>query len=242
MRRGLLFGVGAALVAMTILVGACGDPERAPVASRVEAPAPSTTTTSTTEAPPAEAAQAVVGEVRVYDAPGAATPVRAMRNPTWEHQPLVMLVKQHAGEWLQVQVPERPNETTVWVKASDVDVFAVPTRVVVELGVYRGDEVADEEAVAVGRPTTPTPVGNFYVDAIVKDPGPPYGPWQLSIAGFSDVLRHFGGGNGQIAMHGWHDPSVVGHSVSNGCIRMANDAVSRVAALVGLGTPVSIVA
>jgi lipoprotein-anchoring transpeptidase ErfK/SrfK len=69
---------------------------------------------------------------------------------------------------------------------------------------------------------------------------PTYGWGQLSVSGFSDVLERFAGGIGQIAIHGWNDPSAMGRNVSNGCVRMNNDDIARVAELAPLGTPVTI--
>ena len=60
-------------------------------------------------------------------------------------------------------------------------------------------------------------------------PGGSYGAWMLSVAGFSNVLTNFGGGIGQIAIHGWSDESVIGQAVSNGCIRMPNGVIERLA-------------
>ena len=68
-----------------------------------------------------------------------------------------------------------------------------------------------------------------------------YGPYQLSVAGFSDVLQSFGGGPGQIAIHGTNHPELIGKFVSNGCVRMNNDDVTALAALAPVGTPVDIV-
>ena len=62
------------------------------------------------------------------------------------------------------------------------------------------------------------------------------------MAGFSEVHRTFGGGIGQIALHGWNNPATVLGDVSNGCVRMVNEDIARVAELAPLGTPVQIVA
>ena len=70
----------------------------------------------------------------------------------------------------------------------------------------------------------------------------PYGTYQLSVSGFSDVLQSFGGGNGQIALHGTNRPELLGQPVSNGCVRLSNDAINRLAWLAPTGTPVEIVA
>jgi lipoprotein-anchoring transpeptidase ErfK/SrfK len=226
---------------------------------RVAIAAPTTTTTSTTTtttkprpAHPFEAADAVVPEVLLFDAPGATKATDSMPNPTGEHVPLAFLVKAHGPPgWLQVQISRRPNETTSWIHASDVQVRGVDNRIVVErearqLTVYRGftDEKLFQAPVATGVPRTPTPLGNFFVDIVVQvsHPSGAYGPYELSVAGFSDVLQSFGGGPGQIAIHGTNHPELIGEFASNGCVRMNNDDVTALADLAPVGTPVAIVA
>jgi lipoprotein-anchoring transpeptidase ErfK/SrfK len=213
----------------------------------------STTTTSTTVPKPQsfEAADAIVPEVMLYDAPGATEPVDSMANPTWEHVPLAFLVKAHGpAGWLQVQISRRPNGTIKWIHASDVSLREVPNRIVIQrearmLTVYKGtsDEKVFETQTANGAPRTPTPLGDFFIDVVVKisHPTGAYGPYQLSVAGFSDVLQSFAGGVGQIAIHGTNHPELIGQFVSNGCVRMNNDDVTTLAALAPVGTPVSIV-
>jgi len=114
------------------------------------------------------------------------------------------------------------------------------------LTVYRGmsDEVLFQAPVANGAPATPTPLGNFFVDIVLKvnNPKGAYGPYQVSVAGFSDVLQSFGGGPGQIAIHGTNHPELIGQFVSNGCVRLTNDDITRLIDLAPVGTPVQIVA
>jgi len=223
------------------------------------AAAPTTTTTSsttTTTVPkplhPFEAADAVVPEVKVYDSPEATEASSALPNPTVEKVPLAFLVKQHGPPgWLQVQIARRPNESTGWIHAEDVAVRGVDNRILIErearrLTVYKGttDEVLFQTDVADGAPATPTPLGNFFIDIVVKltNTTGAYGPYQLSVAGFSDVLQSFGGGPGQIAIHGTNHPELIGKFVSNGCIRLTNDNVTALAEMAPVGTPVEIVA
>src|SRR5690606_22269819 len=104
-----------------------------------------------------------------------------------------------------------------------------------------GGTAVFEAPVAIGTAETPTPVGVFYV----TDPIGPfanatgvYGAYAIGISAFSDVLDEFYGGPPQVAMHGTNKPELIGQSVSNGCIRMANDDVLALADLVDLGTPV----
>jgi lipoprotein-anchoring transpeptidase ErfK/SrfK len=225
----------------------------APVSTTTTSTTLAPTTTSTTQpAPPFEAADAAVGEVALYDSPDAAAPSGSLSNPTSEHVPLVFSVKaQGPPGWLQVQIPRRPNESTAWVHSSDVTVRGLDNRIVVErearrLTVYKGttDEVLFQTTVAVGAPATPTPLGDFYIDVVVEltHPSGVYGPFQLSVAGFSDVLQTFGGGPGQIAIHGTNHPELIGEFVSNGCVRLNNDDITALEPLVPAGTPVQIVA
>jgi lipoprotein-anchoring transpeptidase ErfK/SrfK len=61
------------------------------------------------------------------------------------------------------------------------------------------------------------------------------------VAGFSDVLETFGGGVGQIAMHGTNRPDLIGGKVSHGCVRMTNQSITQLKDLAPPGTPVEIV-
>jgi lipoprotein-anchoring transpeptidase ErfK/SrfK len=45
-----------------------------------------------------------------------------------------------------------------------------------------------------------------------------------------------------VAFHGTSKPELIGQAVSNGCIRVPNDAIAKIAATVPVGTPVDIVA
>jgi lipoprotein-anchoring transpeptidase ErfK/SrfK len=195
------------------------------------------------------AARATGGAVTVFSAPDpSATKVITLSNPTIEAQPLAFLAIDQQGDWFHVRLPERPNGTTGWVRAQDVSTTPVDNRVIISVSgrslrvIDQAQSVLYETNVAVGKPATPTPLGRFYVDIWLPNPGSPYGTFLLSISGFSEVLKSFGGGRGQIAMHGWSDASVMGRNVSNGCIRMRNGDISHLATLAPLGTPVEIVA
>ena len=53
------------------------------------------------------------------------------------------------------------------------------------------------------------------------------------------MLTEFGGGDGQIAIHGTNNPGDIGQDVSHGCVRIENAAIERLSTL-PLGTPVVI--
>jgi lipoprotein-anchoring transpeptidase ErfK/SrfK len=198
-------------------------------------------------AAPAMVADVKGSKIGLYSTPGQAEADDAFDNPTWEGLPLVFLVQQRQADWLEVQLNTRPNQTTAWVRAADVTLRQVTHRIVVSLAsrsmtVYDGQTPVMEAPVAIGDPTTPTPRGNYYIDGAVRTPDPSgvYGPYQLSVAAFSEVLMSFGSGVGQIAMHGTNAPSLVGSAVSNGCLRMKNADITRLANTVPIGTPVQI--
>jgi lipoprotein-anchoring transpeptidase ErfK/SrfK len=253
----LVLGVLAlvALVAGVIVFrGGGGTKDTAePVASTTLAP-PTTAAPTTTTAPkaPFEAAHAISPEVPLFDSPAAPGPSTSLPNPTVEHVPLAFLVKEHGPPgWLQVQINQRPNEATAWVRESDVTLQPVENRIVVsvsnhQLTVFKGltDQVLFQAPVATGVARTPTPLGHFYIDVVVDldYKGGAYGAYQLSVAGFSDVLQSFGGGPGQIAIHGTNHPELIGQDVSNGCIRMTNEDITALVPLAPVGTPVEVIA
>lgn len=197
---------------------------------------------------PAVVADARRGAVDLYNAPGDAEPAQTLDNPTWEGLPLVFLVQQRMGDWLEVQLSLRPNGSTAWVRSADVSLREVPYRIVVDtsanrLTAYSRQGVFMDVPVAVGTGSTPTPRGNYFVDGAVQVPydDGPYGAYQLSVSAFSTVYQSFAGGVGQIAIHGTNDPALIGTPASNGCVRMTNEDVTVLAHSVPVGTPVQII-
>lgn len=148
--------------------------------------------------------------------------------------------------WYQVRLPRRPNHRLGWVRAADVTIGEVRTRILVDLSVRRvtlfrsGWRVLSTRA-AVGSSSTPTPTGTFYVDQRLhsNDPGGPFGPSAVGIAAYSEVLTGWTQG-GPIAIHGTNRPDLIGQAVSNGCVRVRNEVVRRIFAETLSGTPVVI--
>ena len=145
-----------------------------------------------------------------------------------------------------VQVPKRPNGITAWVRAAEVDVERLRTRIVVDLSkkrvtLYRGGKRVLSATAAIGSPATPTPTGSFYVNQrlIPTDPRGPFGPGAVGISAFSNVLTGWTQG-GPIAIHGTNAPWSIGKAVSNGCIRLPNRILKKVFAQALSGTPVLI--
>ena len=145
-----------------------------------------------------------------------------------------------------VQLPIRPNGSTGWVRARDVRLVAVRTRISVDLSqrritLFRDGRPVLVAAAAIGAPSTPTPTGRFYVNQrlLTGNPIGDYGPGAVGISAFSPVLLHWPQG-GPIAIHGTNAPDMIGFAVSHGCIRIRNVDVRRLLREAVEGTPVEI--
>lgn len=240
--------LAAAIMAAGVLVGVAtsGGSANHPAQAATGFQFTTTTTALVPEIPTFEVADAAVPAVQLFQAPDVPSG-RTLANPTVEHLALVFLVKQDQGNWLNVQVPTRPNGATAWVRRSDVNIRRVPNHIVVQLSarrltLYQGDQTLGQYRVAIGAPSGPTPTGDFYIDGVVRlnpDTGV-YGSGQLSVTAFSDVYQTFGGGVGEIAIHGTNTPALIGGTVSHGCLRMLNSDWLQVAAQAPTGTPVQI--
>jgi lipoprotein-anchoring transpeptidase ErfK/SrfK len=151
-----------------------------------------------------------------------------------------------AARWYRVQLPLKPNGITGWVRAADVELAPVRTRIDVDLSerrvtlFERGRRVLSAAA-AIGSPQTPTPTGRYYVNQrlVPADPSGPFGPGAIGISAFSEVLTGWTQG-GPIAIHGTNRPDLLGRAVSNGCIRVRNDLLRRIFRRTLAGTPVTV--
>lgn len=170
-----------------------------------------------------------------------------MTNPI--DQGLVLLIAgTRAGseeDWFEVLVPNRPNGSTGWVRASDVRVVRLRHRIEIDLSTYtlehfRGNKRVHRFVVGIGQDRYPTPRGTYYVWAKVPQPSPtgPYGMYALGISGFSPVLSDWPGG-GRAAVHGTADAADKGSKISHGCIRVFNEDMKKLTG-VPMGTPVVI--
>ena len=256
-RKRVRVGIGAALVIVIVavlgfVVFAGGGTDTKP--NRVAAAPPPTTTivtepptTTTTTPPHAVAATTKGGAIQVYNAPnGAVTNTLSAR--TDYLQPRTFLVVENQGDWLKVFLPMRPNDSTGFIRTSDVNLSDVPYEIRVSLADHMlrmlkdGQEVLSSPVV-IGAPNTPTPLGTFFITDPVDlkaSPNGAYGAYALGLSGYSEVLYEFNGGPGQIAVHGTNNPNQVGQSISNGCVRVPNDIILRIADQAPLGTPVII--
>ena len=153
------------------------------------------------------------------------------------------------ADWYRVELPVLPNGTTGWVRAWAVQTYRVHSRIVVDvsqrrLRLFRSGKLALETRVAVGASATPTPLGRYFVDEryVLPDARGPFGPDALGISAHSDALKDVWVEDGPIGIHGTNEPSSIGQAASHGCVRVANDVMSRLFPLAPAGTPVIITA
>jgi lipoprotein-anchoring transpeptidase ErfK/SrfK len=187
------------------------------------------------------------GTVAVYRSPGVRRAFLHYKERTGVGQPRVFLVAQRRPGWEKVYLPKRPDGSTGWIRDASVTLTYDPYGVVVSLSrhsvtVYDNGRRLLTTKAGVGRSVTSTPKGTYFLVMLLKQPDPNgvYGPYAFGTSAFSNALYHFGGGPGEIGLHGTDDPQGLGTNVSHGCIRVPNAVIQRLAKLLPLGTPVLI--
>ena len=82
--------------------------------------------------------------------------------------PSVLPVIGSRGDDVEVRLAQRPNESTAWVKASDVGFSSTPYRIVPDLAtthlmLYKTNKLILSAPAGIGTPRSPTPPGDFFV-------------------------------------------------------------------------------
>lgn len=97
------------------------------------------------------------------------------------------------------------------------------------LELYQDGMLVKTYPVAVGKPSTPTPTGDFTIVNKAVNPGGAFGAKWLGLS-----IPHYG-------IHGTNAPTSIGTAASHGCVRMQNPDVEELYSLVDVGTRVQIV-
>jgi lipoprotein-anchoring transpeptidase ErfK/SrfK len=168
--------------------------------------------------------------------------------------PIIAHTKDDGGrDWLQVLLPGRemhrksppPNG---WITADGTKVSTTPWHLVISIAtrsvyVYKKGSRVKTFKVVVGKPSTPTPRGEFFIEEGLRLPRKHVGyPYALATSARSHVFKEFMGGPGQIAFHGIVNipGSKMGTATSNGCIRMTTPAIMWMAKHIKPGTPLTV--
>ena len=251
--RGVRLVVGAGLAVFAIGGAGVGAAQAVPASTTAGSAFTwrATGATPTTAAAP-QALVVLLGDHVARHAPsadaGRIEGVAARRPLTRGRTVLPVLGRGGPGEaWLRVRLPGRPNGHTGWISAARTRPTTTPWRIVVSLAarrviVFREGRVVRRFAAIVGKASTPTPRGNFFVEEALRlSPSAAGAPFALATSARSNVLQEFDGGPGQIALHGTDNLSgALGTAASHGCVRLAPHAIAWLASRIGAGVPVSI--
>jgi hypothetical protein len=149
--------------------------------------------------------------------------------------------------WVQVRLPGRPNSHAGWIRAYRTRRASTAWRLSLDLSarqlrVYRRAHLRHRFPVVVGKPSTPTPTGQFFIEEALDISGQMGGPFALATSARSNVLQEFEGGPGQIALHGTDGlEGALGSAASHGCVRLGTGAITWLAHRIGSGVPLTIV-
>jgi lipoprotein-anchoring transpeptidase ErfK/SrfK len=152
----------------------------------------------------------------------------------------------HGVTWVRVRLPQRPNNVTGWVRRSKLGpVHLVHTRLVVSqrtlsITLYDRGRKRFRARVGMGKPSTPTPKGAFWIrEKFTVFGNSIYGTRAMATAAYSNTLTDWPGG-GVVGIHGTNEPGLIPGRPSHGCIRMRNADVERLYRLTPVGTPLRI--
>lgn len=156
-------------------------------------------------------------------------------------------VLRHGSWWVQVRLPFRPAGQIGWVPQralgapQTVNTYVVVSTETTTLTLYRNGKAIFSTRVGTGKPSTPTPHGQFYIrDRLTGfPPGSIYGPVAFGTSALSNVETDWPGG-GVIGIHGTDQQSLIPGHPSHGCIRVPNWEIVQLAKLLPIGTPVTI--
>ncbi|HWH19089.1 MAG TPA: L,D-transpeptidase [Solirubrobacterales bacterium] len=231
--RGIRLGVGTGLAVLAI-----GGAGAAP-ASAATAPAPRPLVVLLGDHVARRAPSADAGRIEAV----------AARRPLTRGRTVLPVLGRGGRDdaWLRVRLPGRPNGHTGWISSGRTRSTSTPWRIVVSLSarrviVLRDGRIVRRYPAIVGKASTPTPRGSFFVEEALRlSASAPGAPFALATSARSNVFQEFEGGPGQIALHGTGNLSgALGTASSHGCVRLAPHAIAWLASRIGAGVPVSI--
>ena len=190
----------------------------------------------------------------VHARPDGHTPVVETvqpRRPLTNERTILPVLSRARGKqgvwWLKVLLPGRPNGHTGWIKKPGTLAAITHWVVVVHLNqrrvdVFHSGRLAQSFPAVVGKPSTPTPQGRFFVEEWFQlTAGSAGGPYALALSARSNVFQEFDGGPGQIALHGVYGiGGTPGTAESHGCIRLDWNAMAWLGTHIHGGVPVTI--
>lgn len=151
------------------------------------------------------------------------------------------------SSWVRVRLPGRPNSHTGWISTDHTRNTFTQWHIWVKLSarrvtIYHDGRIMRRFRAVVGKPSTPTPQGQFFIEeALALSPREAGAPFALASSARSDVFQEFDGGPGQIALHGTDNlRGALGTAASHGCVRLSTGDITWLARRIGSGVPLTI--
>lgn len=150
--------------------------------------------------------------------------------------------------WIRLRIPGRPNGRTGWVLRSALGAFQQTHWLLVislrerRLTAYLKGRRRFTAPVGVGKPSTPTPSGHFWIRERfhLTSLSNPFWPYALGTSAYSTLTDWPGGG--VVGIHGdFGTPQLIPGDPSHGCVRMRDPDIAWLAPRLTLGTPVDII-
>jgi L,D-transpeptidase catalytic domain len=165
---------------------------------------------------------------------------------------IYVVLRAHWGarrqEWVKLRIPGRPNGRTGWVQRSALGSFYLTHLLVIvnreRRRMYfssRGHQIWSAP-VGVGKPSTPTPAGHFWINErfTITDPSSGYYPYAFGTTDYSTLTDWPGGG--VVGIHGpYYDAQGIPGQISHGCIRLKVADDFWLAGHLELGTPLRVI-
>ena len=148
------------------------------------------------------------------------------------------------GRWGLVELPYTWPRREGWIRLRGLTRDETRVQVDVDLSqhmvtVRKFGKVLFRAPGATGSPSSPTPVGEYFVtDRVPFSAGGSLGSFAFGISGIQPRLPAGWSGGNQLAIHGTNNPSSIGRSVSAGCVRVSEPTLDRLLPLLRYGTPV----
>ncbi len=143
----------------------------------------------------------------------------------------VQAIGQQAAEVQTARVQPTPVKRVIVVSLEDR-----------KLALVEDGQVKKVYTVAIGKPSTPSPVGTFTIARRVKDPTYSHnGKTVLPGPGNPVGTRWMGLSIKGYGIHGTNEPKSIGKAASHGCIRMAKKDLEEMYAMVSVGDTVELV-
>ena len=146
--------------------------------------------------------------------------------------------------WIELRVPGRPNGRTGWVleqHLSEPEIIRTQLRLDrkrLRATLLRSGRRIWQAPIGIGKASTPTPAGRFWIRERLRSLGGAYGPWAFGTSAYSKLSDWPRGG--VVGIHGTDQPGLIPGRPSHGCVRVRNDKILQLARLMPIGTPVLI--